>query len=161
MTLLNISPVPLVVDSISPNIGVTPGQTVLITGQGFNPYLATGTLSPQAQAPQRILVASNNLRLAAVTLPPPPPAVSLTQVFFSDCQGGLVQGTVQGATNTRLSVLVPSGVCSGPVTVKALGQTAIGPTITSQSSTNSIQVVEVPMPAKMVNVAELVEREGK
>lgn len=153
----NISPVPLVITSVSPNVGVAPGQTVLITGQGFNPYLANGDLAPQAQVPQRILVASTDLRIAAVG----PPATSLTQVFFSDCQGGLVQGTVQGATDTRLSVQVPSGTCNGPITVQALGQTAIGPSITSQSSSNSVQIVEVPMPPKMVSFSELVERTGK
>jgi YD repeat-containing protein len=155
----NISPVPLVVSSVSPNVGVAPGQTVLITGQGFNPYQADGSLSPQAQVPQRILVASTDLKIAVGFQLPP--AISLTKVFFSDCQGGLVQGTVQAGTSTQLRVLVPSGTCSGPVTVQALGQTVTGPPITSQSSSNSVQIVEVPMPAKMVSFSESVERAGK
>jgi YD repeat-containing protein len=155
----NITPVPLVVSSVSPNVGVAPGQTVLITGQGFNPYQADGSLSPQAQVPQRILVASTDLKIAIGFQPPP--AISLTKVFFSDCQGGLVEGTVQAATSTQLRVLVPNGTCSGSVTVQALGQTATGPAITSQSSSNSVHIVEVPMPAKMVSFSESVEGASK
>jgi YD repeat-containing protein len=157
----DIAPVPLVVNSVSPNIGVVPGQTVLITGQGFNPYLSDGQIAPVAELPGRVLVASTDLRLAASTIFLPPVGVFLTKVFFSDCQGGLVEGTVQGATSTQLRVLVPNGTCSGPVTVQALGQTATGPSITSQSSSNSVQIVEVPMPAKMVSFSESVERAGK